>query len=233
MEVVKGLRNLSLDTDDAGAFIDTFMNFSSARGGKLGAKITFPSDAPNAAAAKTPLPDYQGIVTVSDIIITDQPFFARFFSAGSLEGPLRLLQGEGIPLTTVTVPFNARAKFVTIHEGRAAGPAIGATFGGTLDRKAEKLDITGTLVPVYGLNSFLGAVPVLGDILISKKGEGVFGLTYAMKGNLNEPVLTTNPLSVLTPGILRRIFEFSPAKEQPLQPQASAQPTPPPPPTPN
>jgi hypothetical protein len=230
MEVVKGMRNLSLDTDDAGAFIDTFMNFPSVRGGKLGAKITFPSDAPNAAAAKTPPPDYQGVVTISDIVITNQPFFARFFSAGSLDGPLRLLQGQGIPLTTVTVPFNARAKFVTIHEGRAAGSAIGATFGGTLDRKAEKLDITGTLVPVYGLNSILGAVPVLGDILISKKGEGVFGLTYAMKGNLNEPVLSTNPLSVLTPGILRRIFEFSPAKEQPLaqtppQPQASAQST--------
>jgi hypothetical protein len=223
LDVVKGMRNLSLDTDDAGAFIDTFMNFSSVRGGKLGARITFPVDAPNAAASKIPLPDYQGIITISDIVITDQPFFARFFSAGSLEGPLRLLQGQGIPLTTVTVPFNARAKFVTIREGRAAGPAIGATFGGTLDRKAEKVDITGTLVPVYGLNSILGSVPVLGDILISKKGEGVFGLTYAMKGNLNEPVLTTNPLSVLTPGILRRIFEFSPAKEGPPQPQASAE----------
>ena len=51
----------------------------------------------------------------------------------------------------------------------------------------------GTLVPVYGLNSILGSVPLLGDILISKKGEGIFGLTYAMKGNLNEPALTVNP----------------------------------------
>jgi hypothetical protein len=128
------------------------------------------------------------------------------------------------------VPFNARAKMVTIREGRAAGPAIGATFGGTLDRKAEKLDLTGTLVPVYGLNSFLGAVPVLGDLLNSRKGEGVFGLTYAMKGNLNEPALSVNPLSVLTPGIFRRIFEFSPVKDAPLpqqpQPQASAEPPP-------
>jgi hypothetical protein len=231
MNVVKGVRNLSLDTDDAGAFIDTFMNFSSVRGGKLAARIDFPSDAPSGAATKTPLPDYQGVITLSDVAITDQPFFARFFSAGSLDGPLRLLQGQGIPITTVSVPFNAHGKLVTIREGRAAGPAIGATFGGTLDRKAEKLDITGTLVPVYGLNSILGAVPVLGDILNSRKGEGVFGLTYAMKGNLNEPAVTVNPLSVLTPGIFRRIFEFSPPKDAQVQsqPQASVNPTPQPP----
>jgi hypothetical protein len=222
MDVVNGIRNLSLDTDDAGAFIDTFMNFSSVRGGKLSARVNFPSDAPGAASAKTPPPDYQGVITLSDIVITDQPFFARFFSAGSLDGPLRLLQGQGIPLTAVSVPFNARGKLVTIREGRAAGPAIGATFGGMLDRKAEKLDLTGTLVPVYGINNILSAVPVLGDILNSRKGEGLFGLTYAMKGNLNEPTVTLNPLSVLTPGIFRRIFEFSPPKDAPLQPQPQA-----------
>ena len=236
MDVVKGARNLTLDTDDAGAFINTFMNFSSVRGGKLGAKINFPSDEPGAATAKMMPPDYQGTLTLSDIVITDQPFFARFFSAGSLEGPLRLLQGEGIPLDAVSVPFNARAKMVTIREGRAAGPAIGATFGGTLDRQAEKLDITGTLVPVYGLNNILGAVPLLGDILNSRRGEGVFGLTYAMKGNLNEPTVTLNPLSVLTPGIFRRIFEFASPKEVPVlqqqvpPPQTSVETAPEPPP---
>jgi hypothetical protein len=230
MEMVKGMRNLSLDTDDAGAFIDTFMGFGSVRGGTLAARITFPSDAPD---AKSP-PDYQGTIMLSNVVITDQPFVARLFSAGSLDGPLRLLQGEGISLTSVSIPFNARGKLVTIHEGRAAGPAIGATFGGMLDRKAEKVDVTGTLVPVYGLNSILGAVPVLGDILISKKGEGVFGLTYAMKGNLNEPNLTVNPLSVLTPGIFRRIFEFNPPKEAPpqAQPQASVESAPAPAPVP-
>jgi hypothetical protein len=71
----------------------------------------------------------------------------------------------------------------------------------------------------------LGAVPILGDLLISKKGEGIFGLTYAMKGSLNEPSLTVNPLSVLTPGIFRRIFEFDPPKEilPPQQPQPQPQ----------
>jgi len=226
MDVVKGVRNLALDTDDAGAFIDSFMNFSSVRGGKLAARVNFPVDTSGAAAAKTPPPDYQGTVTLNNIMLTDQPFVARLFSAGSLDGPLRLLQGQGIPLTSVNIPFNARGMLVTIREGRAAGPAIGATFEGNLDRKAEKIDVAGTLVPLYGLNSILGAVPILGDILISKKGEGIFGLTYAMKGNLNEPNLSVNPLSVLTPGIFRRIFEFEPPKAPPPQAQGQAQPQP-------
>jgi len=226
MSLVKGLRNLSLDSDDAGAFIDAFMSFSSVRGGKLAARISFPSDAANAASAKAPPPDYQGTITLSDVVITDQPFFARLFSVGSLDGPLRLLQGEGIALTSVNVPFSARGKMVTIREGRAAGAAIGATFSGTLDRKTNRVDLSGSLVPVYGLNSMLGALPVLGDILISKKGEGIFGLTYAMKGNLDEPGLTVNPLSVLTPGIFRRIFEFDTPKEPAPQPQPQAEPQP-------
>jgi hypothetical protein len=160
---------------------------------------------------------------LTDIVVTDQPFVARLFSAGSLDAPLRLLQGDGISLTAVSMPFSARAKMVMIRDGRAAGSAIGMTFAGTVDRKAERVDLTGSLVPVYGLNSFLGAVPVLGDLFVSKQGEGIFGLTYAMKGNLNEPILTFNPLSVLTPGIFRRIFEFSPAKEPVVPPQASVE----------
>ncbi|HYK80463.1 MAG TPA: AsmA-like C-terminal domain-containing protein [Micropepsaceae bacterium] len=228
METIKGVRNLSLDTDDAGAFIETFLGFSSIRGGVLAARINFPGDAPGPVNVKPPAapPDYQGTVTLTNIVVTDQPFVARLFSAGSLDGPLRLLQGEGIALSTASMPFSARGKLVTIHDGRAAGSAIGMTYAGMVDRKAEHVDLTGSLVPLYGLNSLLGSVPILGDLLVSKKGEGIFGLTYAMKGNLNEPGITVNPLSVLTPGIFRRIFEFSPAKEPTEQPQASAEPAP-------
>jgi len=209
--VDKGVRNLSLDADDAGGFIRTFMGFTSIKGGKFSARISFPAD----AAPKTPPVDYLGNIALTDIVVTDQPFLARLFAAGSLDGPLRLLQGEGIALSKFNAPFNARGKVITIHEGRASGPAVGGTFEGVLDRRTDRIDLTGTMVPAYGINSMLGALPILGDILASRKGEGVFGVTYAMRGPLDSPTLTTNPLSVLTPGILRRIFEFAPAKTPP------------------
>jgi hypothetical protein len=69
--------------------------------------------------------------------------------------------------------------------------------------------IKGSLVPVVGVNfnKILGAIPLVGNILVSKKGEGIFGVTYSAKGNADQPSITVNPLSMLTPGILRRIFE--------------------------
>jgi hypothetical protein len=215
-----GIRNLSLDADDAGAFVRTFTGFTSIRGGNLQTRVSFPPDSgPHAV-------DYSGTITLNDIAVTDQPFLARLFAAGSLDGPLRLLQGEGIRITKMTAPFSSQGRVVTIHEGRASGPSVGGTFEGVVDRRNDTIGLSGTMVPAYGINSMLGSVPILGDILASRKGEGVFGVTYAMKGPLDDPTLTVNPLSVLTPGILRRIFEFKtpeapPQETQGDQPQAA------------
>ena len=219
--VDNGTRNLSLDADDAGAFINTFTGFTSIRGGNFQARVSFPADSGSRAV------DYSGTVTLNEIVVTEQPFLARLFAAGSLDGPLRLLQGEGIRITRMTAPFSSQGRVVTIHEGRASGPSVGGTFEGVVDRRTDTIGLSGTMVPAYGINSMLGAVPILGDILASRKGEGVFGVTYAMKGPLDDPTLTVNPLSVLTPGILRRIFEFKTPEAPPQEaegqpPQAAA-----------
>jgi len=218
--VENNVRSLTLDADDAGTFIKTFTGFTSISGGSLSTQVSFP------AAAGPRAVDYTGTVTLSDVVVTEQPFLARLFAAGSLDGPLRLLQGEGIRITRLTAPFTSQGRVVMFHEGRASGPSVGGTFEGMLDRRTDQIGLTGTMVPAYGINSMLGAVPILGDILASRKGEGVFGVTYSMKGPLDDPTLTVNPLSVLTPGILRRIFEFrapeAPPQEAEEQPQASA-----------
>jgi len=44
-------------------------------------------------------------------------------------------------------------------------------------------------------------------VFVSKKGEGLFGVTYTLQGDIDAPKVSTNPLSVLAPGILRRLFE--------------------------
>ena len=213
--IENGVRNLSLDAEDAGDFVRTFTGFTSIRGGNLSARISFPAD----GAARTA--DYSGTVTLNDIVVTDQPFLARLFAAGSFDGPLRLLQGEGIRITRLNAPFSSQGRVVTFDDGRASGPSVGGTFEGVLDRRNDQIGLTGTMVPAYGINSMLGAVPIIGDILASRKGEGIFGVTYSMKGPLDDPTLMVNPLSVLTPGILRRIFEFAPAT---APPQESAEP---------
>ncbi|MBY0422532.1 MAG: hypothetical protein K2Q06_09520, partial [Parvularculaceae bacterium] len=55
--------------------------------------------------------------------------------------------------------------------------------------------------------SMLGAAPVIGPVLVGRKGEGVVALSYDVKGRSDAPVVTVDPLSALAPGILRRLFE--------------------------
>ena len=66
-------------------------------------------------------------------------------------------------------------------------------------------------MPLYGLNSLLSGVPLIGDLLYGGLGGGVFAFTYRLSGPVESPSVSVNPLSVLAPGILRRIFfESSP-----------------------
>ena len=197
-----GAREVMLESSDAGSVFRGVTGFVSMRKGTLSAHATFP------AAGTDPATDYKGSLVLSNFNLVDQPFLARLFSVGSLLGPLGLLQGRGISFDKLEIPFSSRGKLVTISDGRGSGSAVGLSIEGTIDRRRNIVDLRGTLVPVYGLNSILGAVPILGDVLVSKKGEGILGVTYAVRGDLDQPQLLVNPLSMLTPGIFRRIFEF-------------------------
>ena len=152
-------------------------------------------------------PDYQGKLVVRDFKVLNQPFLTRLFSAGSLGGMINLMQGQGIGVDKLDVPFSSRRGVIDVKGARATGPSIGFTADGYIDRPKNAIALKGTLVPLFGLNSVLGVIPLVGDLLVSKKGEGVFGMTYSIKGNADEPDIGINPLSVLTPGIFRRIFE--------------------------
>ena len=105
------------------------------------------------------------------------------------------------------MPFSSRNGVIAVIDAVAHGRAIGATADGYIDRPRDTIALKGSLVPAYGLNSVLGNIPVLGDLLVSKKGEGIFGVTYSARGDAEQPDISVNPLAVLTPGILRRIFE--------------------------
>ncbi|MGN6148220.1 MAG: YhdP family protein, partial [Rhizomicrobium sp.] len=162
-------RQVTLTADDAGLLIKGLFGFGSMRGGALNLNATLSPVA--TAKAKAPL-DYAGKVTIRDFKVTDQPFLARLFAAGSLGGVSDLLRGEGISFDKMEVPFRAQNDAITIHDARAAGPAIGITADGYIDRARNQIALKGTLAPVYGLNSVLGAIPLLGDVLVSKQGEG-------------------------------------------------------------
>ena len=106
-------------------------------------------------------------------------------------------------------PFVVGGGKFRLNDAYMNGPALGATMRGTADFKSQTVDLSGTYVPLYGLNSALGAIPILGRVLVGRQGEGVVGITFAIKGKLDDPNVLVNPISVMTPGIFRQIFDFS------------------------
>jgi hypothetical protein len=116
---------------------------------------------------------------------------------------------QKIVFNQLRAPFSVGDGKFRLKDAYMNGPMLGATMRGTVDFKAQTVDLGGTYVPLYGLNSALGAIPILGRVLVGRQGEGVVGITFAIKGKLDEPSVLVNPMSVMTPGIFRQIFEFT------------------------
>lgn len=154
-------------------------------------------------------------VEMRDFQVVRLPAMARLLSsAGSLTGLVEMLNGDGIGFSVLEAQMTYANNRLQFTEGRMTGPSLGLTGSGNYDIGADNLDIDGVVAPSPMLNlSMLGSIPVIGDLLVSRRGEGVFGMTYSINGHAGEPRVGVNPVSALTPGILRRIFEPVPQRE--------------------
>jgi len=226
-------RKVTLTAGDAGLLARGLFAFESMRGGALTAVVNLPGQASDIVNPGLLPADFTGTLTVKDFNMVNQPLLARLFSAGSLTGVGDLLGGDGMTLEALNMPFTSKNNVISVNGARVVGRAIGASADGYIDRPKGVIALKGSLIPAYGLNSIISNIPLLGDLLASKKGEGIFGITYSLTGASDHPDLSTNPLSMLTPGILRRIFEGhiptkadAPTNKADAQSKAQPQPAP-------
>jgi hypothetical protein len=224
---VGGPRRFTLEAADAGEALYAFFGVNSVRGGTLSARADLPAlDAPDDAPISA-------VVEAHDFVLASAPALAQILTIGSLEGLANTLAGEGIRFSHLDAPLTLTDGKITLDEAQAAGQALGVTVSGDIDLENETFDLEGVLVPAYGVNSVLGGIPVIGDIFVSRRGEGVFGLTYSIEGPFAQTRVFVNPLSALAPGFLRRLFEpVVPAETAPAAPGAPAAPPTEPVPTP-
>jgi hypothetical protein len=198
-------RTVTVAAADTGMLARALFSFTGLSGGALAVTATLPGRAgdPDTGAGT---PDFQGRLTITDFKMVNQSFFARLFSAVSFTGVGDLLQNQGISMDKFEMPFSSKNSVIAIHDAVFAG-GVGGSAEGYVDRPKNQVAIKGSLIPAYSLNSFISNVPLLGDLLASKKGEGILGVTYSMTGPADSPAISVNPLSMLTPGFLRRIWE--------------------------
>ena len=153
-----------------------------------------------------------GNVTKSKLIIDnfkvqEVPILAKILTLASLQGIADLLTGEGIRFTDFEMIYSKEGKVTTIDEIYSIGPAISIMLDGYIEE--EKLvSLRGTLVPATTINRTISSIPLIGDILVGKKvGEGVFGVSFKIKGNPKNLKTTVNPIKTLTPRFITRTLE--------------------------
>ncbi len=130
---------------------------------------------------------------------------ARLLTLPSLTGIASMLTGTGIPFNTLRGDFAVTGSRLTLDQMLASGESLGITAKGWVDIDRNLMDLQGTVAPAYALNSILDNVPIVGQLLGGGQ-QGLFAANFRLNGASGDPQVTVNPLSALTPGILRQIF---------------------------
>jgi hypothetical protein len=194
-----GARGLTFQSDDLGStlsLLDVSDNI-------VGGRVTVTGQVSVATGKRI----IRGHVEGEDYSLVRAPVFAQILSLASLSGVGSMLSGTGIPFTTLRGDFDYRDNRIAVENLLAYGGAIGVTANGVVQLSQDRLDLQGTIVPAYALNSILGNIPVIGSLLLGGEGQGLFAANYQATGSAADPQIRVNPLSALTPGFLRRLFQ--------------------------
>ena len=145
---------------------------------------------------------------IKDFKVLNAPAFAKLLALADLTGPAVLLSGEGLNFESLEIKFNDDKKVRTISEIYAVSPSLSILMEGYIENESGLTSLRGTMVPAKEINKIIAKIPVLGDILIGKEmGEGVFGVSFKMKGMPGKVKTTVNPIKTLTPRFITRALE--------------------------
>ena len=187
------------ESNDAGAlfrFTDTYPRI-------VGGQMWVAMDPPSADQEPR-----DGVLNVRDFAVRGEPALERIAAAEPMTDPnMRVPVTQGVTFSRFRVEFTRAPGRLSLRDGVVWGPAIGATMEGQLDYARDAVSVRGTFIPAYALNNMFGRLPFVGPLLGGDR-EGLLGITYEVVGPPHSPTLRVNPISVVAPGFLRKLFEF-------------------------
>ena len=149
-----------------------------------------------------------GVLEIKNFKLNKAPGLAKLLSLADLKGLTDALRGDGISFDSLVIKYESSSTWMDIKEIFIIGPSISVLVEGYFDKKKDILSLRGTLVPAKTLNNIVSKIPVVGDILIGKKvGEGIFGVSFKIKGSTEDLKTTVNPVKTLTPRFITRALE--------------------------
>jgi Protein of unknown function len=194
----QGREVVYLETNDAGAFFRFTDTYAKMVGGQLALAMDPPTVEPHPK---------EGLINIRDFSIKGEGSLDRV-AAGGAPGAQ-----SGISFSRLRAEFTRQNGQLSVKDGVVKGPTIGATIEGSIDYPGNQVRMSGTFVPMYGLNNIFGQLPIVGLFLGGGSNEGLIGVTYEIVGTPGVPVLRVNPISAMAPGVLRKIFEFNTGKQ--------------------
>ena len=198
-------RRLLADSTDAGATMKLLDFYPNVQGGRLQLEVNLDG---KGNAEKT------GILWVNNFKVLGDPIVSEVVGSADQGRPAisgkKQVTREVFNFDQLKAPFSIGYGQFVLEESYVKGPVMGANMRGKADFKTRRINIGGTYIPLQGLNGALGGIPLLGQILSGAHGEGIFGITFAVQGAMSEPQVLVNPLSIVTPGILRGLMEMTP-----------------------
>jgi hypothetical protein len=194
----QGREVVYLETNDAGAFFRFTDTYAKMVGGQLALAMDPPTVEPHPK---------EGLINIRDFTIKGEGALDRVAAGGPPGGQ------NGISFSRLRAEFTRQNGQLSVKDGVVKGPTIGATIEGSIDYPGNQVRMSGTFVPMYGLNNIFGQLPIVGLFLGGGSNEGLIGVTYEIVGTPGQPVLRVNPISAMAPGVLRKIFEFNTGKQ--------------------
>ncbi len=150
---------------------------------------------------------------IENFKVVNAPGVIKLLSLADLGGLADLAEGEGLTFDILEIDMEKNKNFLKINEILALGPSISVLMEGYQDEKGVT-SLKGTLVPAKTLNKMISKIPVIGNIVIPKEvGEGLFGISFKIKGPKDKIKTTINPIRTLTPRFIQKIIDKNKIKE--------------------
>ena len=143
---------------------------------------------------------------IENFKVVNAPGVIKLLSLADLGGLADLAEGEGITFDVLEINMEKSQEELKLNEILALGPSMSVLMEGYQNSNITSL--RGTLVPAKTLNKFIAKIPLIGDIVIPKEiGEGLFGISFKMKGPPGQIKTSINPIKTLTPRFIQKVIE--------------------------
>lgn len=191
-----GGRSFDLTCDDFGAALKGLGLSDKVRGGNV--DIHGESEAENPRLIV-------GDFTVGSFTVGNLPMLAVLMNAASPFG-FKGLFTDSMDFKHINGKLSWEGDTIKLKDVHAAGASVGINIAGKLDTGSNEANLHGTMVPFQVMNSILNSIPVIGNLLTGGDNQGFFAVSYKINGPMDNPQISVNPISLLTPGFLRNVF---------------------------